>query len=240
MMRTQQPAKQIEQTIRILEKAKLRGKVKIAFDEWNLRGWLHPTFPCSGADKNRIKDRDGNDVNSLYTMADAVFSACVLNTFVRNCRDVEIGGFSPVINTRGALFVHPKGIVRRTTFHVLSMYANNLKKNYLPLDVKCEDLTAGESKTPVLDLVLTCDDAKKCFVLAAVNKSPDKAIDLELPFTPEKNAEITRLSGKSPDDYNDVGSENNVVPVKTSENLASGKVTLPPHSVSLIELFITH
>jgi alpha-N-arabinofuranosidase len=236
MMKTQAPEDLIRQTIAILEKAKLRDKVKIAFDEWNLRGWHHPTFPCVGADKNRIPDRDKNDINSTYTMADAVFSACVLNSFIRNCKDVEIGGFSPVVNTRGALFVHPKGVVRRTTFHVLSMYANKLEKNYLPLNMQCEELTAGNSKTPVLDLVLTCDDAKKRFVLAAVNKSPDKAIELALPFAAGKQATITRLSGKSPDDYNDVGSENNVVPVKTLENLTGGKITLPSHSVSLIEL----
>jgi len=44
MMRTEQPAGTIAKTIAILEKAKLWGKVKIAFDEWNLRSWHHPTL----------------------------------------------------------------------------------------------------------------------------------------------------------------------------------------------------
>ena len=29
----------------ILDKTGGRGKVKLAFDEWNLRGWHHPGFP---------------------------------------------------------------------------------------------------------------------------------------------------------------------------------------------------
>lgn len=33
-----------------------------------------------------------------------------------------------------------------------------------------------------------------------------------------------------------VGSENNVVPVETQENVTGDKITLPPHSVSMIEL----
>ena len=237
MMKTGQPAQSIASTIAILEKAKLRGKITIAFDEWNLRYWHHPGFPGGGAGNPQIAEHDRNDINSTYTMADAVFSACFLNTCIRNCKDVEIGGFSPVVNTRGALFVHPKGIVRRTTFHVLSMYANRLEKNYLPAEeMKCEELRSGNSKTPVLDILLTCDDAKKRFVLAAVNKSPDKAVDLALPFAAGKHATMTTLSGKSPDDYNDIGSENNVVPIETSENLTGGKITLPPHSVSMIEI----
>ena len=47
---------------------------------------------------------------------------------------------APVVNTRGPLFVHPKGVVRRTHFHVMSMYANRLQPNQVECWVDCEDL----------------------------------------------------------------------------------------------------
>lgn len=43
MMRTERPEVRIRRTIKILEKAGFGGgKIAIAFDEWNLRGWHHP------------------------------------------------------------------------------------------------------------------------------------------------------------------------------------------------------
>jgi alpha-N-arabinofuranosidase len=238
MMRTERPEAEILQTIAILEKAKLRGRVKIAFDEWNLRGWHHPEFPGGTANKARIADRDKNDINSTYTMADAVFSACFLNACLRQCNDVEIGGFSPVVNTRGALFVHPKGIVKRTTFHVLKLYAEKLEKNVLPVEVKSERLTHGNQSTPALDAVLTCNDDKTKYVLVVVNKSPDKAIAFDVRAAHEVSGELsaTVLSGSSPDDYNDIGAENRVVPETKTLKVEDGKVTIPAHSVVFVVL----
>ncbi|MDR3181543.1 MAG: hypothetical protein LBT89_01260 [Planctomycetaceae bacterium] len=239
MMRTEQPAGAIAKTITILEKAKLRGKVKIAFDEWNLRGWHHPEFPGGSADKNRIVDRDKNDINSTYTMADALFSACFLNTCLRNCGDVEIGGFSPIVNTRGALFVHPKGIVKRTTFYVLQLYADKLEKNVLPVTVKSEPLVSGKQSVPVLDVIVTTNDAKTKFVIAAVNKSPDKAVELALAAELQSRSgkvAATVLSGASPDDFNDIGAENRVVPETKTLEIKAGKVSLPAHSLVILAL----
>ncbi|GHT51139.1 alpha-N-arabinofuranosidase [Bacteroidia bacterium] len=239
MMWTQRPEADIVKTIGILEKSRLRGKVKIAFDEWNLRGWTAPGYPGGGADNPLIAERDKDDINSTYTMADALFSACFLNACFRQCKDVEIGGFSPIVNTRGALFVHPKGIVKRTTFHVLQLYANKLEKNVLPILVRSENLVHGNNKTPVLDVAVTCNDAKTRFVLAVVNKHPNKAIEFAPDFenlggTTPKQVSATILSGASPDDYNDIGAENRVAPYEKVLKVEKGKVLLPPHSLVLI------
>ena len=241
MMWTEDPNKSIRETVEVLEKAGLRGRVKIAFDEWNLRGWHHPKSPGGGANLPQIADRDKNDINASYTMADAVFSACFLNTCLRNCDDVEIGGFSPIVNTRGALFVHPKGIVKRTTFHVLAMYANLLEKNFLPTETQSERLTHGDRSVPTLDAVVTCNDDRTRFAIAVANKHPDK----ELAFSPDfvalvgvtpKQVKATVLSGASTDDFNDVGNENRVVPTEKTLKVTNGQVTLPPHSVVVIPL----
>ena len=93
MLRTERPEADIRRTIDVLERVGMRGRVKIAFDEWNLRGWHHPGH---GSPKMDVAARDKNDKNSTYTMADALFSACFLNSCLRYGRDVEIACFSPM------------------------------------------------------------------------------------------------------------------------------------------------
>jgi alpha-N-arabinofuranosidase len=245
---THAPADAIQRTISGIEEAGKRGKTKIAFDEWNPRGWHHPNYPAgnaavpSAAKRDElIKERENNELNSIYTMADAVFSACFLNTCLRFCDDVPIAGFSPVVNTRGALFVHPKGVVRRTTFHVLSMYANMLEKNFLPSEVQSDSLKHGDRSVATLDIAVTCNDEKTRFAIAAVNKHPDKAVAFAPDFaalagaTP-KQVQAVVLSGSSADDFNDVGNENRVVPTEKTLKVDKGLVTLPPHSVVIIQL----
>ena len=248
MMATEGAKHQIIATINAIEKAGRRNKTKIALDEWNPRAWHHPKYPAgnvrvssSSQREELIRDRDKNDINSLYTMADAVLSACVLNTCLRFCDDVPIAGFSPVVNTRGALFVHPKGVVRRTTFHVLSMYANMLEKRVLPVEILCDSIKHNNHAVPTLDVAVTCSDDRKRFAIAAVNKHPDKASTLAIDFaalngaTP-KQVKAVVLSGASTDDFNDIGNENRVRPQETTLKVEKGSVSLPPHSVVIIKL----
>ena len=238
MMRTNMPENDILRTVNILDQTGHRGKIKIAFDEWNLRGWHHPGL---GGRMMDIEARDKNDINSTYTMADALFTACFLNTCLRYCDDIEIACFSPIINSRGALFVHPKGIVKRTTFHVFQLYANELKKNILPIELNSEQLTYHELTTSSLDVVLTCNDEKDQFSLVVVNKDPEKDIDLLADLNqflklPTDQIEAIVLSGNSPDDFNDIGSENRVVPNRKMLKMNNGRISIPAHSLNIIKI----
>lgn len=63
----------------ILKALKLEGKIKIAFDEWNLRSWHHPnvhTIRQGIRKEDYVTPRDKNDKNSMYTMVDAKESCC--------------------------------------------------------------------------------------------------------------------------------------------------------------------
>ena len=76
-------------------------------------------------------------------------------------------------------------------------------------------------------------------VLMAVNKSPGEAVALDVSALNPVGTDFlpaTILSGDSPDAYNDVGSENRVVPQKVRLAVADGKATLSPHSVAAIVL----
>ena len=220
-----------------MKEAGFDGKIKIAFDEWNLRGWYHPGI----GDLKRGYDyaaRRENDIASTYTMADAVFSACFLNTCLRHSDVVDIACISPITNTRGPIFVHPEGIVRRTSFYTMKMYANDLLPFFVPIDTKVGTISLQDDSTKVLDIILTTDETGKKYVCAIANKDPEKAVPLSVDFngmgikTPKKvSARI--LSGKSADDYNDIGDEH-VKPYDTTLPIKDGTISIPAHSVTFL------
>ena len=222
----------------LLETTGFKGKIKIAFDEWNLRGWHHPGFPGGGAEPDLIARRAENNRNETYTMADAVFSAGLLNACLRHAEDVRMACMAPVVNARGPLFVHPKGIVRRTTFHVLKMYADLLEPNVVAGQVSSEPLQSGGKSVPALDAVVTCSDDRARFAVALVNRHPDLSVNckLNLSAPPRDGAVKARLlSGDSPDAYNDVDRPGRVVPETREWKLQGGTVEVPPHSVSIVQ-----
>lgn len=236
MLKTTKPEEQIRQTIDILKKTGFDKQIRIAFDEWNLRTWHHPGHGqhLKGMD---VKARDKNDINSIYTMADALFSACFLNSCLRHSGHVAMACMAPVVNTRGPLFVYPGGIVKRTTFHVMNLYANKLQPNILLSSIISDSLTNGKLSVPVVDGIVTCSDDKKIFTIALVNKAPSKEAECDLGMEKADgpvNAII--LSGDSPDAYNDVDKPDRVVPKNILINIKHGKVTIPAHSLLILTI----
>jgi alpha-N-arabinofuranosidase len=79
-------------------------------------------------------------------------------------------------------------------------------------------------------------------VLAVANKSPDKAIALDIEAVNKISGKTatefpaTILSGSSPDDFNDIGAENRVVPEEKTLKIEDGKVAIPAHSIVFITL----
>ena len=187
-----------------------------------------------------IGPRDRNDINSTYTMADAVFSAVFLNTCLRNCDIVGMACFSPVVNTRGAIFTHKDGIVLRPQYYVFELYANLLKENVL--DVWKENVPVisgtdnGRHKTvDAVDITVTYDDG--AYAVAAVNKDPAEKQTVEFAFlgSDVKEMRIHTLNGPSADAYNDI--DKNDVGVTVSEWMPfDGSVTLDAHSVNVVEI----
>ena len=57
---SESPENMIRDYIGVLEEAGYRGRIKIAFDEWNLRGWHHPGFP-----RKTVQDYNDPEVKRL-------------------------------------------------------------------------------------------------------------------------------------------------------------------------------
>lgn len=242
MLKTEFPESDIVNTINILNETGFGdGRIKIAFDEWNLKNWHHPWH----GDLRRgfdIEARRKNDINSQYTMADALFSACFLNSCLRHSDIVEIACFSPIVNTRGAIFVHKNGILKRTTYHVFWMYTNLMKEYMVPIDIVSDKLIGPDVQVNAIDGILTADEQGREFTLALVNKEEKNDHSIVIDFaslgksTP-KTISAMVLSGSSADDYNDVGAnENRVVPQQRQLKVKEGKVTLPAHSLVMLDI----
>ena len=218
----------------------LQDKIKIAFDEWNLRGWFHPYSLDNGRGEaykavDFLPYRDRNDTNSFYTMADAVFSAAFLNTCLRNCDLVGMACFSPAVNTVGAIFTHKDGIVLRPTYYVFELYANLMKANVLNSWAWDVPKLGGDEKNNLIDVVVTYGEGS--FAVSAVNKDAVnvQTIELDMTDTPVSEYRLHTLNGSDRDAYNDIGKTD--VSIKVSAWMKfEGSVALEPHSVNIIEL----
>lgn len=234
---------QLDKTRGMLQAFGLERQIRVAYDEWNFRGWYHPNAMNIHNDGHYSDDevflpRNRNDVNSTYTMVDAIFSGCFLNAMLRNCDIVGMACFSPIVNTRGAIFTYEDGIVLRPQYYVFDLYANLMKDNVLNVwseDVEKLDSVPGNEKIDVIDAVVTYGDGM--FAVSAVNKDKDSArsFDLRSIGSDISSFRIHTLNGPSVDSYNDVGKTD--VGVKVSDwKQFTGSITLEPHSVNVIEL----
>ncbi len=246
VMESEGPEKMIVDTIGILEEAGYRGRIKIAFDEWNLRSWHHPGFPRKEvADYDDpgvtelVKARDKNSIASQYTMADALFTASFLNACLRHCDDVGMANIAPIVNTRGPLHVHPEGIVKRTTFHALAMYANLLGDRVVEAKFEAGQLVHGDRFIPVVDGIATIDETGKTWSIALANRHPSEEVCCTVALEGGQltgTFDATVLAGPSTEAYNDTEHPNRVVPVKRQLTFRLGTTNLPPHSLTIISV----
>jgi alpha-N-arabinofuranosidase len=246
IMQSEGPERTLRQVIEVLQEAGCRGRIKIAFDEWNLRGWHHPGFPRKETVKEHDADaaalvakREINAIASQYTMADALFSASFLNACLRHAADVGMANIAPLVNTRGPLYVYPGGIVKRTTFHTLAVYANELESHVGKLDLKAGNLFHDGRSIPMVDAVATVDDSGSKWSIALVNRHPSKNVACTIRMKdvpPDGHYEAVILDGDSPEAFNDVEHPNRVMPRKTSLTLVHGLVDLPPHSLVIVKI----
>ena len=245
--KSEMPQSYISDMTDALRKAGRLDRLKISFDEWNLRAWQHPGFP-----RDSVADYEDSEIRALvdqrvlendlaeqYTMADALFSASFLNACLRHADVVTMANVAPLVNTRGPLFVHPDGIVKRTHFHTMAMYANLLKERVVPMTIASADLNCGDDTVSMLDGIATVDDSGDHCAIALVNRHPSDSVQctLSLTDTPLEGAfSAIQLSGDSPDAYNSIENPNRVVPTSIECTFNQGVTELPPHSLTIMQL----
>jgi alpha-N-arabinofuranosidase len=232
----------ILKTKNILGSLGYSGKIRIAYDEWNLRGWHHPDINSGTSDY--ITPRDKNDINSSYTMADAVFTACFLNQCHKHSDIVGMANFAPTVNTRGAIYTHQEGIVLRSSYFVFELYVRHLGDiivdSWLSENSVFDVEKSGKTTSvPYVDAVATkragCEDLR----IALVNRHPDRAESVTLNIGSAiqySNAVLHSVVGDSKDAYNDIGREQVRIVEQPFKWNAQSEITveLQPHSVNVL------
>lgn len=232
----------------ILTAMKLEHKIKIAFDEWNLRSWHHPNVHTikQGINKEEyLYPRDKNDDNSTYTMADAVFTACFLNAMNRNCDIVGMANFAPVLNTRGCIYSNASGIVLRSTYYVFDLYVNYMgdvvidtwEENEVP-QMTVTHKNGMPVRVNTLDIVATKWSDKPGIAVAIVNKHGTETQDIELDIGEmEGQAVLYTLNGPDKDSYNDVNSQQvGITQCDLGHVTQRLSLQIPPHSVNVLQV----
>ncbi|QDU59155.1 alpha-N-arabinofuranosidase [Aeoliella mucimassa] len=104
--------------------------MKIALDEWNMFGWVN----------ERVDD------NSFYTLENAMVTASVLNTLIRNCNVVEMANYSVFVNINGTIQADCRGIVLRPQYYVFKLYTHHMGNVLVDSDVISEQF---ETNMPI-------------------------------------------------------------------------------------------
>ena len=247
MMLSEKPDAHIGAAVRSIDESGMRGRLTIAFDEWNLRSWHHPGFSghhprtVDHQDPEVIALIDARDKSldpSLYTMADALFCASFFNACLRHADDVTMANVACLVNQTGPLHVHPEGIVKRTHFHTMAMYAGLLQENVAKVRIESDRLAQGESSVALVDAIATVDESGDTWTVAMINRHPAEEVCCtismgDIPLDGKVQAMV--LAGDSPDAFNDIEHPNRVAPVKTELVFEQGVVNLPPHSLCVFE-----
>lgn len=222
-------------------------KIKIAFDEWNLRQWYHPLAHTIEQGRTKVEylyPRDDNDINSMYTMADAVFAGCFLNMCGRNCDVVGMANYAPVVNTRGCIYTYEDGIVLRSTYYVFELYVHYLGN--IALDGWQDEVEQMQVRTSdhntcwtsVLDILPTYDTENHQYAVAVVNKDPKEEKELEIAALDQNVREyrILTVNGTSTESYNDIGHTEVTLKKGLWKKNVDNKYRFEPHSVNILQL----
>ena len=147
-----------------------------------------------------------------------------------------------LVNQTGPLYVHPKGIVKRTHFHTMAMYANLLQAHVAKTQVNADRLAHGSASVAVVDAIATVDGSGKRWAIALVNRHPSEDLSCTLKI---KDAPLdgtfsgALLTADSPDAYNDIDTPDRVAPKKVEQTFSKGTTILPPHSLTIVDVALT-
>jgi len=223
------------------------GRIKIAWDEWNMFGWLV----------------DNVNEDSSYTLTNAIVTASILNFFIRNCDSVKIANYSTFININGAVSVHESGVVKRPQYYAFELIGNNCGGELLDCIVesgyfeapKPPNLKGGRPQpphianefrikddssfvVPYIDAVASAD--KEHVYLSVINKHLTDDISVELEINGrEFDWEASKMHVLFHEDVNaanTLAAPNEIVPL-TVNHSGYGKsfsIPLKKHSLSVI------
>jgi len=194
----------------------LKGKeIPVALDEWNY--WYGPELY--------------GQIGTRYFLKDALGVAAGINEYARQSDIIFMANYAQTVNVIGAIKTTKTAAAFDTTGLVLKLYRAQF--GALPVTV------AGAPEP--LDVMAAWTDGKKALTVSIVNPMPEA---LALSFSLKglglpKTAKVYRIAGADPMAYNEPGKEPVVKIEETDAAPFSGKLTIPPLSISIYVLGTT-
>lgn len=158
----------------------VNSPIKIAWDEWNLFGWVF----------------DGVNEDSSFTLENAIVTASILNSFLRDIQYIGLANYSTFVNVNGAVSTHENGLVKRSQFYVFELYANQIGSQVVRSETNCDtfeavlphDFRALQNQRqvpqsdykrviPYLDCVSTYHQEEGSLYIHLINKNANEDVD---------------------------------------------------------------
>ena len=207
----------------------------IAWDEWNFYFWSH------------YERASENYRNEVYDLKDALFTASVLNGFIRNCDIVGMANYSPFVNIRGAIHVDGPALLFRPQYHVFDLYANYARGRAVATTIESEAFSVSQRPNvrfltnarqgKVLDAAATLNSDSKTLFLSIVNRHECDAIPCTVDLGAvhlSSQATLFSINASSPSESNSLNDPDNVTLKRDKITIAPSPFshTLPAHSIT--------
>jgi alpha-N-arabinofuranosidase len=155
------------------------NRVKVALDEWNL------VLPGAAG------SRSVHDV--VYTQRDALYIAGVFNVFHRNCNEIGLANLAQLVNVLPLVSTSADRAIPTAIYFPFWIY-RQMEKFAVPSWVKVDsfdssglgETISARSGVPYLDVTVTRNQNHDRYVIALINRSPDRLMDAQLTLRHEK------------------------------------------------------
>jgi len=212
-------------------RARRKTPIYIACDEWNLlNNW-----------SDGGKRDDPHKFEVPYNMRDALWVASALSLLQRHCATVRVANFAQLVNDLAPMFTTPTGLLLRTTYHPLALFAR--RSGPIALAVAQDSpgfATKRFEQQPYLDASATYDEDKRKVTVALVNRRLDGPVNAQIHLNGYRaiaGGKHVLLTGATPATQNTFENPNAVAPRETTLSAAgtAWEQTLPPHSLTWLE-----
>ena len=222
-------------------RAKLSRKkrINISFDEWNVwyQSGMSSGLPKTWAPAPHISEE-------AYTVADAVVVGSLLITLIRNSDRVTAACQAQLVNTLAMIRTEPGGPAwRQSIFHPFAQAAHLAKGTVLRVEQNAPTYeTEQYGEVPVLDSIVTHDEATGDVVVLAVNRSQTEPVELSADlraFGDLRVGEATVLSDDDISAANTAEQPDRVAPRPAQDVTVDGgalRAVLPPVSWNVVRL----
>jgi alpha-N-arabinofuranosidase len=164
-----------------------------------------------------------------------------LNVFHNHSDRVRMANIAQTVNVlQAVVLTNEEKMLVTPTYHVMEMYNVHQDATLIPIELTSGDYALGAEKLPAVSASAS-RDAKGLLHISIVNIDPKGNQEITIDIRGSKFTSVTGriLAGEKIQDYNTFENPTKVQPSAFKNAILSSgnlKVTLPPHSVVVLEL----